>query len=1504
GSRPSPRVEGRTPLRGTVNYFNGGDPGKWVTGVPTYERVRYRGVYAGVDVEFYGNQRQLEYDFIVAPNASPGRIRLRFDGAERVRIDAATGDLLLGVAGGEIRQRKPFLYQLKGGVRREVRGRYALRGRGEVGFEVGAYDRRLPLVIDPVLVYSTYLGDGREDRAAAVAIDSAGSAYVVGDSETLGDAATRQVFVMKLSPAGSELEYAAHFGGAGEDTARAVAVDAKGNAAVVGETASSDFPVTANAYQPAPGRTFLVRLNETGGEMTYSTYFGGDSASGLAADEAGRLYVAGAAKAASLKTTPGVFQPNAADAVSQDAFVAKFDPALAGAASLVFSTFLGGAGQDAAAGLAVDPLGNVYVAGRTDSADFPLKNQLAAGRPGAGDAFLSKLNPAATSLLYSTLLAGEGADYAVGVALDSTERAHVAGVTHSDAFPVTASAVQPKKDLDTCTGADGSTVNCPDAFVTRIDTTKTGDAALLYSTYVGGAKEDTAAAVAVDAAGLVYVAGATSSLNFPVVNSTQDHLVVGDCGGGDGFLVKLNPARTGIDSLLFSTYLGGECDDAATGVAADREGNAFISGRTLSREFPVLAPAQADAGGHGDAFAAKLDTDPDAGCQYALAPASRSFTNAGGGGSSNLTTAADCAWELSTDDPWITLTSAASGSGNKTITFTVAPNLTADNRSGTIDLVGAGNVKRAIAISQSGCYAISPASKSVGPDAATGSVTVTAGASCAGWTAASNVPWITITAGAGGTGNGTVAYSVAPNTSADARQGKLTIAGKTHTVNQAGCYAITPSSRTFGPDAGTGTVGVTAGDSCAGWTAASNVPWITITSGGGATGDATVTYSVAPNSELLSRTGTLTVAGKTHSVTQLGCFALSPSSWEFGPGNGNGSVNVTAGSACPGWTAVSNHPWITVTSAAGGSGNGTVTYSVAANTSGASRNGSLTIAGRTHSVRQLGCYGISPSSKSAGPNAQTGSVSVSAGPACAPWTAESDAPWLTVTSAVAGTNGLGTVNYSVEATTSDAARTGRIKIGDKTFTVTQAACSVLSPSADAAPDFPSTGTINVTFGTACSPWAAVSNAPWIVIVSGGTGAAGTSKVTYSVKANLDAGPRTGTITVGPRTFTVTQAGDPTPQRVVQFGAPSFQHGEEAVGATVTVTRTGDATTPVSVGFTTMDDPAAVPCATANGTAYARCDYATTIDTVHFAAGETQKQIAVPVIDDAHVEGAEVLRLRLVNPTGGATLGPQSTATLTIRDNDQPGAAANPVDQNAMFVRMQYLDFLSREPEAGEPWTGVLDRCPNVNGDASCDRLLVSQSFFQSHEFYLKALYSYLFYRVAFNRRPTYEEITPDMRSLAGATADEVFARRAAYAAAVAQRTEFAQLYPTGMTNQRYVDTLLGRHGLQRVTTEDPTNFEGTSQVTLTRQQLIDALNSNALTRAQVLRAVVQSSEVDAAEYHGAFVSMQYYGYLRRTPEESGYQAWLKVIKENPDNIRQMVSGFVNSQEYRLRFGQP
>jgi hypothetical protein len=462
----------------------------------------------------------------------------------------------------------------------------------------------------------------------------------------------------------------------------------------------------------------------------------------------------------------------------------------------------------------------------------------------------------------------------------------------------------------------------------------------------------------------------------------------------------------------------------------------------------------------------------------------------------------------------------------------------------------------------------------------------------------------------------------------------------------------------------------------------------------------------------------------------------------------------------------------------------------------------------------------------------------------------------------------------------------------------------ISPASRGAAAEGETFAVNVTTQAGCG-WAAVSNDLNFIKVDSGASGTGSGTVTLSVMLNGSGVPRTGTVFIAGQLFTLTQSELIPKVPTLQFSAATYSFSEGAGHATAVITRTGDNSSAVSVKFETVDIFADVSCATATGAAYARCDYSTTVDTITFAPGERSKEIRIPLVDDAHVEGDETVRLRLSEVSGVAVLTVQSMATLTITDNDTT-AGANPIFTTPFFVRMHYLDFLSREPEPNEPWSAILNNCPNVNNNPLCDRITVSQSFFGAPEFRLKGFYVYLFYRVAFNRRPDYTEIIPDMRSVTGQTPDDTFARRAAFPVSFVQKPEFKANYDS-RSDTVYVNTLLDRYGLQQITTPDPQNPEGASKVTLTRTELINRLGATGaqgLTRAQVLRAIVDSDEIFAREYNGAFVAMQYFGYLRRTPEEAGYQAWLRVINQDPNNVRIMINGFLNSREYFLRFGQP
>ena len=398
---------------------------------------------------------------------------------------------------------------------------------------------------------------------------------------------------------------------------------------------------------------------------------------------------------------------------------------------------------------------------------------------------------------------------------------------------------------------------------------------------------------------------------------------------------------------------------------------------------------------------------------------------------------------------------------------------------------------------------------------------------------------------------------------------------------------------------------------------------------------------------------------------------------------------------------------------------------------------------------------------------------------------------------------------------------------------------------------------------------------------------------------------------GAATTSTVQIGGATDSGSLQFSAAAYSANEGAGRAAVMVTRTGDASATASINYQTSDtDTFTVGCADAAGTqgnAYGRCDFAVAVGTLVFAPGETSKMVTVPVIDDAHVEGSETFQLRLSNATGGA-LGSLSTTTVTIMDNDAAGAQNPVVSSFPFFVRQQYLDFLSREPDTGgfNAWLGLLNGCPNafngLNTPSGCDRIFVSgEGFFRSLEFQLKGFYVFRFYKVGFNRLPEYLEVVSDMSFVAGQTAEEVYARKAELATLFTERAEFKAAY-AGMTNAQYVAALMGRYGLQQVTTPDPGQPDTGGKVTLTSTELTNRLNSNTLTRAQVLRAVADSDAVGASEFNNAFVGMQYYGYLRRKPDDAGFQAWLLVLQSG--NVRTMVDGFLNSVEYKLRFGQP
>jgi hypothetical protein len=545
-SNRQPVMEGLDPLKVRTNYMIGARA-NWHTDVPNYARVEYRQAYPGVDVIYYGIHDQLEYDFVLAPGADPGAIRMRFSGAGRLRV-TRDGDLVMESPSGRMTQKAPLIYQDSSGGRRAIGGRYVLLGGNTVGLKVDGYDKRRKLVIDPILAYSTYLGGTEQDQINAVHLAPNGHLYMVGQTATQDIQAINGAYdndnfglvdiflaIVDTTQAGADqLIYFSYLGGSSDDIPLAVAVDANGVAYMTGTTTSTDFPMAGNSLQT------------------------------LGPD------------------------------VVTEAFIAVIDPSQYGGVSLIYSTFLGGqTGANSGNAIGVDSSGNIYVAGTTASSDFPVTaSGYAINLYGPSDAFLTEISENySTAPLYSSYLGGEFDDDGRAMVLLPNGQVYVGISTDGLMFPLAGYSYNPNNS------------GGYDVAIALFDTTQTGVASLIYSTYIGGSANDMVRGMTLDNAGNLVVTGYTLSPNFPV---TADAAQPSYGGGGDAFLAVMN-AFTPTSFLNYSTFLGGSDGEVANAVAVDSAGFIYLTGYTLSPDFPVTQNAPQPSWGQGiDIFVTKL----------------------------------------------------------------------------------------------------------------------------------------------------------------------------------------------------------------------------------------------------------------------------------------------------------------------------------------------------------------------------------------------------------------------------------------------------------------------------------------------------------------------------------------------------------------------------------------------------------------------------------------------------------------------------------------------------------------------------------------------------------------------------------------------------------------------------------------------------------------------------------------------------------------------------------
>jgi hypothetical protein len=1486
GANPQPHVEGIDELPGKVNHFAGTSPDKWRTDIAAYARVRYEGVYPGIDMMYYGNQGQLEYDFVVAPGADPEVIGLDFAGVKGVAIDDS-GELVIKIGDSEIRQLRPVAYQEVEGQRQEIASQFIIGEGGQVKFSLGQYDAGKPLVIDPVLVYSTYLGGTFSDSAYGIVVDASGNAYLTGTTYstnfpiTSGAFQTRTVgignnfaqtdaFVTKLNSAGNAAIYSTYLGGTdavvdfddyfigpshGNDEARSIAVDSAGNVYLAGTTtATRDFPVTQGAYQTTFQRNgatstedaFVSKLSAAGNALIYSTRLGGldsDHAFAIGIDNGGNAYVTGATQSPDFPATFGAFSPN-----TSNAFAIKLNQT---GTALAYSRLLGGGVGYA---IAVDASGNAYLAGQSYSANFTVTpGAFQTVSPGGNNGFVTKINPAGDALLYSTFLGGSRDDEIKGIAIDASGNAFVGGYTDFRNFPTTAGALM----------TIGNGVLGGGPFVTKLNS---AGSALIYSTYMSGGN---ITGLVVNASAEAYVTG-TAEANL---TTTNDAFQQTPGGSSDAFVSRLNASGSG---LLYSTYLGGSGQDHGTCIAMDNAGAVYIAGLTYSTNFPLtLDTFQTTPSGNQfdiGSFVAKIGEATTAqtyrirgrladnnGNGVARArvllegsPGGTQFTDANGNYSFGSLTPGN-SYSVTPSSPFYDF-------NPQSRTFN---NLSADQ---TADFNA--TVRR---FSISGLVKDSNGTPLVG-------VTMTLGGAQSATTqtdASGSFTFSDLSA----VGNYTVTPSKLNYVFSPFRLTFTNLEGN-KTANFTGQLVYSISGQVLDP-AGRGVSGIS----------------LTITNGfgsGSTTTNSTGNYSFVN-----------LPAGDNYTVTPENAdYIFAPTTQSFNNLSGNQTANFTATYR---YGSISGR----VTDS-----DGRAIYNVLVTLSGAQNITTRTDGNGNYSFFRLlkgNNYTLSASefgyTLSPAPTnitiTEDHTVNFTA-------TLKKLKPFtpgnILVTSGIIF-SGKYLAEYTPGGTLVQdiivpfpTANNGNISYYAGDLVVDKNGEVEIYNGSDAASyltgyNFQQQAWRHHTY-PGWNPWVSYHTSDgiatfgnYVYVTDATTNDFGQPTQTQGIiridLSDYSSQRYAGELRfchltvgldgllygiVGGTTGNQLNAYNPTTMQLVKtVYLTDFQNSPQNVHQ-IAVNRTGEI-------------------------------FATAFAVHHFdASGKMVKSLQLPGnLTDIEISNDN----RIAAATGGTVTLLDESLNIIGSFNAPNGAGhlaftnTNPIDEARFFVRQHYTDFLNRAPDpdgltywaeqiTGNSFNAPAPCPPNTPTCEHIRRISVSAAFFVENEFQRTGGFVYRFYKASYGTRPTFQQFNAD-RSLVPENA-QLEQNKQAFASAWVQRPEFIARYPATLSGPAFVDALL-------LTVLNNSGVDLSNQ----RANLINDFNVGG--RALVVRQVAEHASFVQAEYNAAFVLMQYFGYLQRDPDDGGYQFWLGILNNRvPGNFRAMVCAFLTSAEYQQRFG--